>query len=152
MLSMHGTKLFDCPISMEEMKPPMKIFQCSNGHALCGQCKDNPVMTSCPICRIVFTGSNVSRNILAESLAREMNSTSSIQPNNTHSGLNERLFSRMTIQDRSNSESHRTLFTRMQTVQDRTYNLLRDPTQFRDNSAHVRLTCDECNCNLFGSR
>ena len=27
---------------MEEMKPPKKIFQCSNGHVICELCKNNP--------------------------------------------------------------------------------------------------------------
>ena len=27
---------------MEEMKPPKKIFQCSNGHVICEHCKNNP--------------------------------------------------------------------------------------------------------------
>ena len=95
---MQTSDLFDCPVYIEEMVPPKKIFQCSNGHAFCEQCKDNPSVSSCPICRIVFTGSNVSRNILAESLAREKTSTSSHQRNNTDYGSHsERLFARMTL-------------------------------------------------------
>ena len=66
---MQFAELLSCPVCFEQMKPPKKIFQCSNGHALCEQCKDNPALTSCPICRIGFTGSTVSRNILAEKLA-----------------------------------------------------------------------------------
>jgi hypothetical protein len=32
----------ECPICTEEMKPPRKIFQCSNGHVICELCKINP--------------------------------------------------------------------------------------------------------------
>ena len=32
----------ECPVCMEEMKPPKKIFQCSNGHVICEHCKNNP--------------------------------------------------------------------------------------------------------------
>ena len=48
-------KLLECPVCLEEMRPPVKIFQCSNGHALCEHCKDNPHVKSCPTCRVVFT-------------------------------------------------------------------------------------------------
>ena len=74
---MHSEDMFDCPVCMEKMKPPKRIFQCSNGHSFCGQCKNNPSMTSCPICRIQFTGSNVSRNIMAETLVSQMISSPS---------------------------------------------------------------------------
>ena len=71
---MQSGDLLECPVCMEEMKPPKKIFQCSNGHAFCEQCKINPALTSCPICRIQFTDSNVSRNILAEAFASQATS------------------------------------------------------------------------------
>ena len=54
---------------LDEMRPPVKIFQCSNSHAICEHCKENPNMKCCPTCRVVFTGDNVTRNILAESMA-----------------------------------------------------------------------------------
>ena len=62
-------KLLECPVCLDEMRPPVKIFQCSNGHALCEECKDKPEVRSCPICRLVFTRDNVTRNILAENMA-----------------------------------------------------------------------------------
>ena len=52
------------------MKPPKKIFQCSNGHVICELCKGNPEVRSCPTCRVKFRGHNVVRNIVAEKLAR----------------------------------------------------------------------------------
>ena len=74
---MQSADLLDCPVCLEEMRPPKKIFQCSNGHSLCEQCKNNPALTLCPICRIEFTGSNVSRNIMAETLVSQMISSPS---------------------------------------------------------------------------
>ena len=76
---MEGSDLFDCPVCLEEMRPPKKIFQCSNGHSFCEQCKKNPALKSCPVCRVAFTGFNVTRNILAETLAGQMSSSSSPQ-------------------------------------------------------------------------
>ena len=29
----------DCPICFESMTPPIRIFQCGNGHLVCGSCK-----------------------------------------------------------------------------------------------------------------
>ena len=52
-----------------EMIPPMKIFQCINGHSLCEKCKDNKHVKTCPTCRVRFKGRDaISRNILAENL------------------------------------------------------------------------------------
>lgn len=42
--------LLECPVCMEEMKPPKKIFQCSNGHVICELCKNNPEASFCPFC------------------------------------------------------------------------------------------------------
>merc|ERR1711983_591347 len=62
--------LLECPVCLEEMKPPKKIFQCSNGHVICELCKNNPEVRSYPTCRVKFRGHNVVRNIVAEKLAR----------------------------------------------------------------------------------
>jgi len=63
-------ELLECPVCLEEMKPPKKISQCSNGHVICELCKNNPEVRSCPTCRVKFRGHNVVRNIVAEKLAR----------------------------------------------------------------------------------
>jgi len=63
-------ELIECPVCLEEMRPPKKIFQCSNGHVICELCKNNPEVRSCPTCRVNFRGHNVVRNIVAEKLAR----------------------------------------------------------------------------------
>ena len=49
------------------MIPPMKIFQCINGHSLCENCKANVKIANCPSCRVPIQGDQMTRNILAES-------------------------------------------------------------------------------------
>ena len=43
----------ECPICYEEMKPPIKIFQCSEGHLLCDNCfkKVSESTKACPFCK-----------------------------------------------------------------------------------------------------
>ena len=33
------------------MSPPSRIFQCSNGHLICEECKQRQEIRSCPTCR-----------------------------------------------------------------------------------------------------
>ena len=42
---------FGCPVCLLLLKPPMRIFQCPEGHILCEECKENPAMVHCPQCR-----------------------------------------------------------------------------------------------------
>jgi len=56
----------ECPVCMEEMKPPRKIWQCADGHAVCELCKKKPEVTCCPACRKYFVG----RSTIAEKFAR----------------------------------------------------------------------------------
>ncbi|XP_023345234.1 uncharacterized protein LOC111714374 isoform X2 [Eurytemora carolleeae] len=56
---------FECPVCMEEMKPPVKIWQCVDGHPICDICRRMPQVTQCPVCRQDIIG----RNILAEKIA-----------------------------------------------------------------------------------
>ena len=60
---------FACPVCMELLKPPSRIFQCSEGHILCENCKENPSLIHCPQCRILLEG-NCSRNRALEEVAR----------------------------------------------------------------------------------
>ena len=60
---------FACPVCMELLKPPSRIFQCSEGHILCENCKENPSLVHCPQCRVVLEG-NCSRNRALEEVAR----------------------------------------------------------------------------------
>ena len=60
-------KLSECPVCFDDMIPPMKIFQCINGHSLCENCKANVKIANCPSCRVPIQGDQMTRNILAES-------------------------------------------------------------------------------------
>jgi len=55
----------ECPVCIEEMRPPMKIWQCKEGHPICDVCRRRPQVSSCPVCRQDIVG----RNILAEKIA-----------------------------------------------------------------------------------
>ena len=35
-------KGFECSFCLDDMKPPVKIFQCRNGHVMCESCKNHP--------------------------------------------------------------------------------------------------------------
>lgn len=64
-------KDFECSVCLDDMRPPLKIFQCRNGHVLCETCKNHPEVTSCPSCRIPLAGTNaLMRNIPMEKLAK----------------------------------------------------------------------------------
>jgi E3 ubiquitin-protein ligase SIAH1 len=54
--------LLECPVCLRTMKPPM--YQCLNGHSVCGECKSRKM--GCPTCRgkIIDT-----RNRIVEELA-----------------------------------------------------------------------------------
>ena len=46
-----------CPICFEELRPPVKIIQCLNGHKLCEPCSQKPDVVSCPgACKSAFIG------------------------------------------------------------------------------------------------
>merc|ERR1719273_836868 len=36
---------------LQAMVPPCEIWQCGEGHLLCGACRLNPALTACPVCR-----------------------------------------------------------------------------------------------------
>ena len=64
-------ELLECPVCLDMMARPKKIYHCCNGHIICGPCKDNPEVSCCPTCRVEFTPGNLSRNIIAEKLAEK---------------------------------------------------------------------------------
>jgi ankyrin repeat protein len=43
-----------CPMCIEEMKPPMQICNCRNGHLICGDCM--PKVACCTNCRTKYLG------------------------------------------------------------------------------------------------
>jgi len=49
-------KVPECPVCLEEMVPPTRIFQCRNGHLICETCKSGLSPCICPKCRQEVTG------------------------------------------------------------------------------------------------
>jgi hypothetical protein len=44
----------ECPICLEDMPPPTQIFNCPNGHLVCGECKEK--VAKCSICTLPVMG------------------------------------------------------------------------------------------------
>ena len=68
----------ECPVCLEQMRPPVHIFTCENGHAICGTCRFGPAVTTdgasgververCTTCRTKYTG----RATLVEQMIRQ---------------------------------------------------------------------------------
>jgi len=57
----------ECPVCLTEMLPPTKIWQCSNGHALCQSCRRN-INRKCPTCRESIMGRSTTLEKVAASL------------------------------------------------------------------------------------
>ena len=47
---------FVCPVCFTDMKPPIQIYQCTQGHPICQHCKSRPEVTQCPTCRERLVG------------------------------------------------------------------------------------------------
>ena len=56
----------ECPVCMENMTPPTRIYNCPNGHLVCAACK--PKVSLCTICRKDYMG----RATAMEQLLREL--------------------------------------------------------------------------------
>lgn len=53
----------ECPVCLEVPLPPKNVYQCTNGHIYCSECKDMPNMNVCPQCRVPLDKQNPIRNI-----------------------------------------------------------------------------------------
>lgn len=62
----------ECPICFELPLPPLKVFQCKNGHVYCENCKNKPRMDVCPQCRVTLSKAEPIRNIVFEEIISEM--------------------------------------------------------------------------------
>ena len=49
-----STNIPECPACLEEMRPPLQIFNCRNGHLVCSNCR--PRVSNCTMCRQEYTG------------------------------------------------------------------------------------------------
>eukprot|EP00092_Neocalanus_flemingeri_P028403 GFUD01030841.1.p1 GENE.GFUD01030841.1~~GFUD01030841.1.p1 ORF type:complete len:190 (+),score=62.11 GFUD01030841.1:57-626(+) len=63
-------KELECPVCREEMKPPVHIWQCSQGHLVCEPCKTRPEVRHCPTCRQEIVG----RATVVEKIAAQIHS------------------------------------------------------------------------------
>jgi Seven in absentia protein family len=52
-LNFNINQCLECPVCMDFLCVP--VFQCSNGHSICGQCTAKIDLEVCPICRIKLT-------------------------------------------------------------------------------------------------
>ena len=59
---------YECPICFEMPFAPKKVYQCSNGHVYCSECKVKPNMTHCPQCRVPLDQMSAIRNIVYEDM------------------------------------------------------------------------------------
>ena len=60
---------FECPICFEEMRPPTRIWQCVDGHAICEVCRSR--LDLCPSCTRAIEGRNIALEKMARSLYGE---------------------------------------------------------------------------------
>jgi len=71
-LPKSARNLLECPVCLELAWPPKKIYQCREGHIICEECKSNPALKVCPMCRIPLANNLTSRNRQLEELARAL--------------------------------------------------------------------------------
>ena len=60
----------DCPICCLSLKPPMKIYQCSQGHYFCEKCKRNHTLIRSPNCHENLEGKDIRCRVLENLMAK----------------------------------------------------------------------------------
>ena len=50
------TDIDNCSVCLDIPKPPLKVFQCPEGHSFCEDCRNRSEMRTCPECRIPLDG------------------------------------------------------------------------------------------------
>merc|ERR1711862_193415 len=68
-------KELECPICMEVMAPPSKIWQCKVGHVICEDCKERvkkQTSTTTPVCTICKSVPIIGRNLALERISRSL--------------------------------------------------------------------------------
>jgi len=65
------SNILQCPVCLDNCKPPLQIWQCREGHILCESCFSRPELKTCPQCRMSLQG-NVSRSRVLEELAMKL--------------------------------------------------------------------------------
>jgi len=64
---MSNVTLTPCSVCLEVPSPPLKVFQCPEGHIFCEICEKRPELTNCPECRVLLVGMKI-RNRTMEQL------------------------------------------------------------------------------------
>ena len=64
----NACRELECVVCIEVPQHPIQIFSCSNHHLLCTKCKNNPVISKCPVCKQNFAKTPAKRNRLAEKM------------------------------------------------------------------------------------
>jgi len=72
--------ILECPVCLDICKPPIQVWQCPEGHIICGRCAARPELLVCPQCRQPVDG-KMSRNRALEDLS------SHIFPASEHVGV-----------------------------------------------------------------
>jgi len=70
----------ECPVCVKQMRAPVQIFSCPNGHLVCGSCKPQIVRNKCAECRSQYMGrASVVENMvrIAMKMGRPSTSTES---------------------------------------------------------------------------
>jgi len=68
----RGPKVPECPVCLEEMIPPTEIFNCRNGHLVCGECKPKVTAGGDRMCITCRSGTYMGRATAVEQMIREM--------------------------------------------------------------------------------
>jgi len=64
-----GFRIPECPVCFEELKTPIKIFNCTNGHLICEKCKES--VRVCTLCRAAYGGRATEMEKFIHSLLEE---------------------------------------------------------------------------------
>ena len=80
--SRDDEELCECIVCYEDFVSNDKIYQCCEGHLLCGDCY--PKLSKCPVCNIILSCTNRIRNRALESVLSRSGSSSNTNNNNNN--------------------------------------------------------------------
>ena len=63
-----------CSICLEVPRPPLRVYQCPEGHSLCEVCRARPELTACPECRVSLAGVAIRNRTLERLIQLRYNS------------------------------------------------------------------------------
>ena len=68
----NACRELECVVCIEIPTRTIQNFSCAEHHLLCTDCKNNPSITKCPVCRQDFERIPVQRNRLAEKMVAKL--------------------------------------------------------------------------------